>query len=161
MKSFWKTVLLTGLLAGCLDLTAAYIDQFVKTGRFADKMLYYIAGGALGLDTSMKGGLAVGLLGLFFHFFIAFSWTLLFFWLYPRLRWQFINKYALGLSYGVFVGICMRFVVLPLTKLPLGAFDFKKAITGWLILAVVLGLPIAFIASKYYARRDDYQLSNT
>ena len=56
MKPFWKTVLLTWLLVGTTDITAAYVHQFVITGKFAGKMLQYIAGGALGLENSMKGG---------------------------------------------------------------------------------------------------------
>lgn len=154
MRSFFKTVLLTGLLAGTLDITAAYIDQYIKTGHFADKMLYYIAGGALGLETSMKGGFWIGALGLFFHYFIAFSFTLLFFLLYPRLKFRSINKYLLALLYGPFVGACMTFIILPLTQLPPGHFNIKKAWIGWLILSVVLGLPNAIIASRYYRNKQ-------
>ena len=45
---FTKTVILTGLLVGTLDLTAAYISQWIKTGSYSAGMLKYIAGGALG-----------------------------------------------------------------------------------------------------------------
>src|SRR6266487_644377 len=101
MKSFWKTVLLTGLFVGTTDITAAYVNHYIKTGKFAGKMLQYIAGGALGLERSMPGGFWVGLLGLFFHYFIAFSFTLLFFVAYPRLRFRLLNKYLLGVLYGI------------------------------------------------------------
>jgi len=150
MKSFWKTVLLTGLLVGALDITAAYINQFIKTGKFADKMFQYIAGGALGLENSMQGGFRVGLLGFFFHYFIACSFTLLFFIAYPKLKFRLFNKYLVGFLYGIFIGAFMTFVVLPLTKLPYNTFIFQKAIIGWLILAVVVGIPIAISASRYY-----------
>jgi hypothetical protein len=153
MKSFWKTVLLTGLLVGTTDLIAAYIDQFVKTGKFADKMLYYIAGGALGLETSMQGGFAIGLLGLLFHYFIAFSFTVLFFLLYRPLRLNNLNMpslLAIGLLYGPFVASCMRFIILPLTKLPQdNGFNLGKALIGWCVLGVVLGIPIAISARRY------------
>lgn len=153
MKSFWKTVLLTGLLVGTTDLIAAYIDQFIKTGKFADKMLYYIAGGALGLETSMQGGFGIGLLGLLFHYFIAFSFTVLFFLLYRALKFSDLNMpslVAIGLLYGPFVGSCMRFIILPLSKLPQNDFDFGKALIGWLVLGVVLGIPIAVSARRFY-----------
>ena len=158
MKRFWKYVLITALFVGTTDLIAAYVDQFVKTGKFADKMLYYMAGGALGLQTSMKGGFWIGLLGLSFHYFIAFSFTLLFFVAYPKLRLQSLNKYLLcifGLLYGPFVACFMQFIVLPLTKLPpQSPLVIKKAIIGWMILGVVLGIPIALSASRYYDNKN-------
>jgi len=153
MKPFWKTVLLTGLLVGTLDITAAYINQFIKTGKFAGKMFQYIAGGALGLENSMQGGFWVGLLGFFFHYFIAFSFTLLFFIAYPRLKFLSFNKYLVGFLYGIFIGAFMTFVVLPLTRLPSNPFVFQKAIVGWLILAVAVGVPVAISASRYYTHR--------
>jgi hypothetical protein len=155
MKPFWKTVLLTGLLVGTLDISAAYINQFIKTGKFAGKMFQYIAGGALGLENSIPGGFWIGLLGFFFHYFIAFSFTLLFFVAYPRLKFLSFNKYLVGFLYGIFVGAFMTFVVLPLTKLPDNPFVFQKAIVGWLILAVAVGIPVAISASGYYNIHHD------
>lgn len=153
MKALLKTVLLTALFVGTTDLAAAYIDQYVKTGKFADRMLYYIAGGALGLERSMQGGFWIGLLGLIFHYFIAFSFTLLFFLAFPKLRLSSLNKYLVGLFYGPFVGAFMSFVVLPLTALPASPFQFSKAIVGWLILGVVLGIPISISAYQFYRKR--------
>ena len=154
MKPFFKTVLFTGLLVGVTDLAAAYVTQFIKTGKFADKMLYYIAGGAMGLGESLKGGFWIGLLGLFFHFFIAFAFTLLFFMLYPKMKLLRYNPYITGILYGLFVGAVMTFVILPLTALPSGPFDLKGALIGWTVLGVVLGIPIAVSASLYYRRKS-------
>jgi len=158
MKAFWKRVLLTWLIVGTADITAAYIDQFIKTGKFADKMLYYIAGGGLGLETSMQGGFWIGFLGLLFHYFIAFSFTLLFFLAYPRLKLQYVSRpvlYLLGILYGPFIGLFMKFIVLPLTRLPQTPFVFQKAIIGWLILSVAIGLPVAISARGYYTKRQN------
>lgn len=152
MKAF-KRVLLTSLFVGTTDLIAAYIDQYIKTGKFADRMLYYIAGGALGLEKSMQGGFWIGLLGLTFHYFIAFSFTLLFFLAYPKIKLQAINKYAVGLLYGPFVGSFMAFIVLPLTRLPRSPFQFSTAVIGWLILGVVLGIPISISAYDFYRKQ--------
>lgn len=153
MKPFFKTVLLTGLLVGVTDLAAAYISQYIKTGQFADKMLYYIAGGALGLETSMKGGFWIGLLGLFFHFFIAFAFTLLFFLLYPKIKLLRYNPYIVGFLYGPVVGLTMKFIVLPMTSLPDSPFVLRTALSGWAILGVVLGIPIAVSANWYYRKQ--------
>ncbi len=41
MKStgFFKTVLLTGLFVGLMDLIWANVNQWVRTGKYAEKML--------------------------------------------------------------------------------------------------------------------------
>ena len=156
MKSvFIKRVVITGLIAGVLDLLAAYTHQYIKTGQFADKMLHYIAGGALGLEKSMQGDVGTQLLGLFFHFFIAFAFTLLFFMIYPRISLQSFNPYLVGFLYGPVIGATMTFVVLPLSKLhPRKEFNLLNALTGWIILGVVVGLPIAISAASYYKNRQ-------
>ena len=150
MNRFFKTVLLTGLFVGTTDLVAAYVSQWIKTGKFADKMLHYIAGGALGLETSMKGGNAVAFLGLFFHYFIAFAFTLFFFLVFPRLKFLSFNKYLVGMLYAVFVAVVMGQLILPITPLPTGHFSLSNSIIGWLTLGVVLGIPIAYNAYEYY-----------
>lgn len=150
MSRFFKAVLLTGLFVGTTDLVAAYVTQWIKTGRYADKMLHYIAGGALGLGTSMQGGNGVALLGLFFHYFIAFSFTLFFFWVFPRLKFLSFNKYLVGMLYAVFVALVVNQLILRLTPLPVRPFDLSAALPGWLTLGVVLGIPIAYNTYRYY-----------
>jgi hypothetical protein len=149
-NGFFKTVLLTGLFVGTTDIIAAHVHQYTKTGVFPAKMLHYIAGGALGLEDSMQGGFGMALLGLFFHFFIAFSFTLLFFVVFPYLKFLWVNRYVVGLLYGVVVSLTMRFIVLPFSRLPQGPFDISSAWMGWVILGVVLGIPIAASAYRYY-----------
>jgi hypothetical protein len=150
MKPFIKTVLQTGLFVGVTDILAAHISVWIQSGNFPMKVLQYIAGGALGLETSMKGGLGMALLGLLFHFFIALSWTLFFFIIFPRLKFLHFNKYVVGFLYGIFVGAAMTFLILPLSALPASPFVFSKAMVGWAILGTVLGIPIAVSAYRYY-----------
>jgi hypothetical protein len=153
MKSFLKTFLLTGLFVGVTDIIAAHVSVWIQSGSFPTRILQYIAGGALGLETSMKGGAGMALLGLFFHFFIATWWTFLFFVIFPRLRFLHFNKYVVGFLYGIFVGAMMTFVVLPMSALPDSPFVFSKAIVGWAILGTVLGIPIAISAYRFYKIR--------
>lgn len=154
MKPLYKTIFLTGLIVGTLDIIAAHLHQFAKTGQFPKKLLQYIAGGALGLEESMKGGFGTQLLGLTFHYIIAFSFTLLFFLLFPILHLERYNKYLIGLLYGPFIGAIMAFVVLPLTKLPDRPFVFQNAIVGWIILSIAIGIPCAIMANKYYSAEE-------
>ena len=150
MNKFSKAVFLTGMFVGTTDLISAYISQLIKTGKYADKMLHYIAGGGLGLQTSMQGGNWVALLGLFFHYFIAMSFTWFFFWIFPKLKFLSYNKWLVGMLYAVFVSLMMGQVILRLTPLPTGPFSLENSIVGWYSLGVVLGIPIAYNAYKYY-----------
>lgn len=38
--------------------------QWARNGEFPGKMLFYMAGGVLGLETSMQGGVWVAIVGL-------------------------------------------------------------------------------------------------
>lgn len=141
-----KRILLTTLIAGTLDLLAAYINIYIKTGHLSKHMFQYIAGGALGLKNSMNGGAPVILLGIFFHYFIVFCFTLFFFWLYRKNRVFGINRYLAALLYGIFIWAVMNLVVLPLSALPSGSVDLGKALIDALILSVAIGLPVSLSA---------------
>jgi len=155
MNRFFKTVLLTGLFVGTTDLLFAYISVTVRTGKFPSNMLYYIAGGALGLESSMQGGNGVAFLGLFFHYFIAFAFTLFFFWIFPRVKILSFNKYLVGMLYAVFVNLVMGQLVLRLSRLPVSPFKLADAIIGWIIFGVVFGIPIAYNTYKYYGVKTE------
>jgi hypothetical protein len=150
MSTFTKTVILTGLFAGTTDLVSAFVTIFIKTGKFPEQMFNYIAGGALGLGTALKGGTLIALLGLFFHYFIAMSFTLLFFLLLPRAKFLYYNKYLVGMLYAVFVDLVVGRLILPLTPLPGGPFSLTHAYISWIVLGVLFGIPIAWNAYKYY-----------
>jgi hypothetical protein len=155
MNRFFKAVLLTGLFVGTMDLLAAYISQWIKTGRFADKMLFYIAGGGLGLKNSMQGGNAVAFLGLFFHYFIAFSFTLFFFWIFPKLKFLSFNKYLVGVLYGIFVNLVVWQIIQIFTPLPDNPFVLSNSLVAWFILGIALGIPIAYNAYRFYGVKEE------
>jgi hypothetical protein len=150
MSPFFKRVLLIGLLAGFLDITYAYLDVYVHSGRFFTKMFQYVAGGALGLTTSMQGGVPVMLLGIFFHFFIAFSFTLFFFLLYRKSKISALNPYVLALLYGIFIWCVMNLVVVPLSALPARPINYAKGAFDALMFGLTFGLPLVFGARRFF-----------
>jgi len=150
MNKFAKTVLLTGLFVGTTDLVYAFVVQWIITGKFSERMLNYIAGGALGLQAAIPGGNAVAFLGLFFHYFIACSFTLFFFWIFPRVKFLHFNKYLIGMLYAVFVNVVFEQVILPFSRLPRIPFDVPRAFINWVIFGVVFGIPIVYNAYKHY-----------
>jgi len=156
MKPFIKRVLLTAALAGTLDILSAYTNGFIHTHHISKKMFNYIAGGALGLKTALSGGAGVVLLGVFFHYFIAFSFTFFFFLVYRKFRFSSVNPYLMAPLYGLFVWAVMNLVVLPLSLLPSSPINFGKAVIDFLILSVMIGLPVSLSANRYFVKISAY-----
>jgi hypothetical protein len=153
MNKFFKTVLLTGLFVGTMDLLNAYISITIASGKVPNKMFTNIAGAAVGHATASDWGNWGAFLGLFFHYFISFTFTLFFFWVFPRLRFLAFNKYLVGMLYAVFVNLVMGQIVLPLSRLPVPWLSFNltpSQAVDWIVLGVVFGVPIAYNAYKYY-----------
>jgi hypothetical protein len=155
MSRFTKAVLVTGLFVGSADLFAAYMSSWIKTGKFADKMLFYIAGGGLGLETSMKGGNGVAFLGLFFHYFIAMSFTLFFFWIFPKVKFLSFNKYLVGVLYGIFANLVVWTIIQYISPLPSSPFVLSNALVAWFILAIFLGIPIVYNTYRFYGVKGE------
>ena len=145
----WRTIILTGLLAGTLDAVAAIVVSQASPAA----VFKYIASGAFGAGKAFSGGDIMIAWGVIFHYFIALSWTLLFFLIYPTLPWLRKNKYIAGLLYGIFVWVMMNRVVIPLSEIPQRPFNLKGALTGMSILMVAIGLPISILTHRYYLRK--------
>src|SRR5579864_5074104 len=96
-----------GLLAGALDITAAFVEAGLE-GRSPVSLLQGIAGGLLGMS-SFRGGLATAALGAFFHFLIATAAAAVFYLASRKLK--FLAKHAIqsGLLYGVAVYAFMNY----------------------------------------------------
>jgi len=148
-KNFWKTIVLAGLLVGSLDIIAAIVNFYARTGKDPQIVLKYIASALVGKE-AFGGGAMVSALGLLLHFLIAFIWTMIFFWIYPRLRFLSFNRILTGILYGIFIWFVMSHVVVPMSKASVGAFDLEQAAIAALILIGAIGLPLSFIAYRYY-----------
>ncbi|HEY4612913.1 MAG TPA: hypothetical protein VII11_08025, partial [Bacteroidota bacterium] len=90
-----KAILTTWLLAGTLDILAAFTQYMIGTGgKNPVNVLLFIASGVFGRETAFSGGYPMAALGLAFHYFIAFTWTLLFYLAYPKMNILAKNKFA-------------------------------------------------------------------
>ena len=136
-----------GLSSGALDITAA----FVVHGSFGLKpipLLQGIASGLLGAR-AWGGGLATAALGLFFHFFIAFSATAVY---YAGSRWQpFLLRQTLlsGALYGAVVYFFMDHIVVPLSATRKHPFSVEMMLVGLIIHTFCVGLPIAMATRRF------------
>jgi hypothetical protein len=146
-----KTILLTGLLAGTLDLLAAI---FLLAGGNAVGTLKFIASGAFG-KAALTGGNGMAALGLLFHYVIATSWTAAYFLLYPKLPFLRHNKWLNAIAYGLIAQTIMSRVVLPLSNVSPRAFTLSGFAQNAVILMFCIGLPVALSADRFYqARRN-------
>ena len=147
-----KTVLLATLIAGTLDITAAVI-QFSINGGQPIKIGYYIASGVFGKEVAYGSGEWMALVGLFFHYVIAFIWSVFMFLVYPWVKRFLKNKVLIGVLYGIFVWVMMNRVVVPLSNTQKFPFKLQGAIIACLILIFCIGIPICLIVDRYYSRR--------
>ena len=144
-----KTIALAGFLVGSLDIIAALTNFYIKTGKDPLIVLKYIASAVFGKE-AYSGGNIMAAWGLLLHFLIAFIWTIFFFLIYPKLKILSFNRIVTGIVFGIFIWVVMNRVVVPMSKASVGAFDLKQAIIAVLILIGAIGLPLSFIAHKYY-----------
>jgi hypothetical protein len=143
------TILLSGLLVGTLDILSAFVDFYISRGKNPTVILNYIAGAAV--DKTTSAGTGGALIGLLFHYTIAFSFTFLFFWLYARVNWLSKNWIVTGIVYGLFIWVMVNQVILRFTNLtvpPISKIDPMKALKAALILICMIGLPLSYIAYR-------------
>lgn len=149
LRKFPQAVLLTGLVAGTLDIIAACTQFYIKTGKGPGPVLRYIATGVFG-KKAYAGGTTMAAWGLLFHYIIAFGLTIFFFWLYPRVSWIGKNKIITGILYGIFAWLVTTQVIVPLSAVQQGPFVLSKIWLPILILVLCIGLPISLMANKHY-----------
>jgi hypothetical protein len=153
-----KTILITGLLAGLLDIVAASTSYTLLTGKPFINVLYYVASAVMG-PAAYKGGWQVAALGLLLHFVVAYLFTLFYFMIYPKLSLLQYNRWLSAILYGVFMWTVMSFLILPLTKVPALTFTTAGVLRGIVILIVMIGLPVSISASGYYRYKSKRALS--
>jgi uncharacterized membrane protein YagU involved in acid resistance len=132
-----------------MDITAA----FLVYGLFGLKpipLLQGIAAGLLG-SRSFTGGLSTAALGLFCHFFIAFSAAAVYFAASRRFSFLLRQPVAFGALYGMGVYFFMRWVVVPLSAAKSSPFSLKMMAIGLTIHVICVGLPIALSARRFSA----------
>jgi len=136
-----------GLLAGIFDITQAFIG-FGFYGAKPLGILRHIAGGVFGAR-SMQMGWTSAVLGLVFHFTIAFTAAAVYYLASRMLRVMVEQPVVCGLLYGELVFLFMYFLVLPLTPLGPAHFNLATYITGPIGHTLLVGLPIALSVRRF------------
>jgi len=166
---------LGGLCAGVLDIIYAFIVYGPLSYAMGPQaVLQSVAGGWIGREVSMAGGLDTALLGLITHFSIAFAMALVF--TLAATRFTALTRRALlwGFVYGLVLYVAMNYVVVPLSAAATGHFpaglgevlerlktSFSElrprydADYPWMIPATIfthtvfVGIPIALAAKRF------------
>ena len=146
-----KLILKAGLLVGSLDILAAFIDYYLATGRGPAGVLKFIASGVFGME-AFSGGTSMILLGLLFHFIIAFAFTVFYYWLYSRVKFVAQQPFMFAVLYAIFMWVVTHLVVMPLSNVPLNGrtdLQFWKIVKANLILIFMICVPLILMARKY------------
>ena len=131
-----------GGIAGTLDLLQACI-------LFGWRIPLVIAAGLLGRQ-AFRGGVPTYVLGVFLHFFIAFSAAAIYYGASRRLAFLKEHPLVCGLFYGIAVELVMSYIVLPLSALHArGPYNLHDVLLGLGVHMVVVGLPISFSVRRF------------
>ena len=145
-----KAILWGGLIAGTLDLTGACVASWLRFGVKPLVVMQSISSGLLGRD-AYTGGAKTAVMGVVLHYFIATTWTAIFYFASRKLRFLIERPVTWGLVYGVVVWVFMNFVVLPLSKFPAPrtAPTLSGRMIGLLIIMFCIGIPIALSVRRF------------
>lgn len=147
------TIVWATIISGVLDALAAIIAYKLFYNYNPVQIYQFVASGVLGPD-AYTGGLPSALLGLAFHFLIAFFASCVFYLLLPRFPFLKDNKIISGLLYGFGIWAVMNLVVIPISKIPAAHFDVLVVIAIiWHM--VLVGLPISLIVNRFYKHSRD------
>jgi hypothetical protein len=152
-KSFmWKQIFKATVIAGCLDITAAFIQTYLTKTLTPDVVLKYIASGVFGKDVK-SGGVEFILFGLFVHFLISFAIVVTYFIVYPKLRLLHKNIFINSFFVAIIAWAITTRIIIPLSKIQPQPFNFTKALIAIAILYVCIGLPITYLAKQFYSKK--------
>lgn len=146
----FPAIFFAGLLAGVLDITAAFIT-WAPQGVPPERILQGIASGLLG-PQAFKEGMASAVLGGTIHFLIAFSAAAVFYAASWKIDFMTRRPILAGALYGVCVYIVMYWIVMPLAKLH-PAHTLTRSVIAIVTHMLCVGLPISLMVRRYSAAR--------
>jgi len=133
-----------------MDISAALI-VYGRFGLLPMRLLQGIAAGLVG-PRSYDGGLATAALGLFCHYFIAYSAATVYFTASRAMPILIEHFIGFGAFYGIAVFYFMQYVVIPFSAAARRPFSMKMMVIGVVIHILCVGLPIA-TTIRFVSRR--------
>ena len=152
---FSAKIIKAGLLVGTLDITAACIQFYLKTGKGPETVLRYVASGVFGQEAFTANSSMI-FWGLLFHYFIAMSFTFFFFWLTKTFPSILKVKLLTAVLFGVFMWCVTQLIVIPLSRIPARPVTIANALIAISILIICIGIPLTWIADRQVSIRKVY-----
>ena len=137
-----------GLIAGTLDISAAFLTAWLRAGVRPVRLLQFVASGLIGA-AAFNGGVKTAMLGLALHFLIATVATVVFYLASRKFLFLIEHPINFGLLYGIAVYLFMNFVVVPLSAITPRPMTLSGFIIGILTIMFCIGLPIALIVRRF------------
>lgn len=137
-----------GLIAGTLDILAAFATAWWRGGIGPVRVLHFVASGLIG-NEAYSGGFKTAALGLALHFLIATGATVVFYLASRSLLFLVERPVLMGLLYGVLVYLFMNFIVIPLSSVAQRPATVSGRVIGVLTIMFCVGLPIAIIVRRF------------
>jgi hypothetical protein len=147
----WGTIAGGGLLAGFLDGADAIIYYHLIFGIPVPSIFHYIASGLIGVQASIRAGLAVVALGVILHFSIAIGAAAVYYFAALKLPVLIRRPILSGTILGLGLYVFMYHVVIPLSavpKNPHATFSWANFADEIFAHIVLVGIPIALMAQR-------------
>ncbi|WAC14179.1 DUF1440 domain-containing protein [Dyadobacter pollutisoli] len=143
----FKTILSATFVAGALDIIVAILVYAMIMGKTTpSRIILSIASGIFGKE-AYSGGTAMVLTGLVLHFFIAFLFSVFYYFLYQNVASISGKRVTSGILYGIFIWVVMNLIVLRIVFPAMPAPELQAIATGMSIVIVAVGIPISYIIS--------------
>jgi hypothetical protein len=149
-RGAFPAIFFAGLLAGVLDITAAFVT-WAPQGVPPVRILQGIASGLVGRQ-AFNEGTASAMLGGAIHFLIALSAAAVFYVASWKIDFTSRRPILAGVLYGVCVYVVMYWIVMPLAKMH-PAHTLTPSIIAIVTHMVCVGLPISLMVRRYSAVR--------
>lgn len=146
-RFIFRQAIIAGIIAGILDITAASIQFYINTGRGPVPVLKYIASGVFGKE-AYSGNNIMLFWGLLFHFTIAISFSLFFFWLVSRIPQLLKFKVLTAIGYGIFMWSVTTFIIIPLSRIKPAPVQPLNALLAIAILVVCISFPLIYFSGR-------------
>lgn len=143
-----KAVVWAGLIAGAMDIAAAFVTWKLLANVAPARILKGIASGLLG-PSAYQGGAGIAALGLFLHFVIAFGAATVFYIASRKMHFLTAKPFVSGPLYGIAVYVLMYWIVLPLSAVHRGPFSARLALLAIVTHMVCVGTPIALAVRRF------------
>ncbi len=142
------TILLAGFVGGLGDILYAF-TVWAMRGVSPIRIAQSIAGGWLGRDAAVAGGISTATLGMVSHFGICIIAAALYYQVATRWRFLVERPYVSAFAFGIGMYIAMVYVIVPLSAAPGGfpKFGWNMAVALFPHIFLV-GIPFALITRR-------------